>query len=50
MQDSFIYDRLYIVKMRDVAGREQEKVLQSNLNGAICVHIDDELKMQREVC
>jgi hypothetical protein len=36
--------------MRDVAGRGQEKVLQSNLNGAVCVHVDDELKMQRAEC
>jgi hypothetical protein len=50
MLDGFIYDRLYIVKMRDVAGRGQEKVLQSNLNGAVCVHANDELKMQRAEC
>ncbi len=40
-----IYDRLYIVKMRDKAGREQENVLQSNPNGTVCVHANDELKM-----
>jgi hypothetical protein len=36
--------------MRDMAGRGQEKMLQSNLNGAVCVHVDNGLKMQRAEC
>jgi hypothetical protein len=50
MLNIFIYDCLYIVQMRDNAGRALEKVLQSNLNGAVCVHANDELRMQRAEC
>lgn len=50
MLDGFIYDRLYIIKMRCVADRGQEKVLQSNLNGTVCVYANDELKMQWAEC